>query len=236
MSSRYPQPFPLPAISPAWFRAFIENTHDLVLVLDNNDVIVGTFQNDSFNQIDVHYWLGLPLVGIVGLESIAKVSFLYADDAAIVGSKARWRHINLNGARGESIPVLAKYFVMSEDEQEIRMLVLRDLRPIQRTNERFIAAYQEAESVFLKKYQQLAKKHNEYKKQLPRALYSDDRLIQEMKNSSFTTVISETVKALEKQCLEVILKEAGGVHEKAATTVGLSLKEWLVKAAEYGLK
>lgn len=235
MASAHPlQSVELPVLSPAWVRQFIEKTQDLTLFIDHDTIVIDAFYSDSFCAVDVLRWIGHPVRSIVGPESVGKIDFLLSSDVGENSSAVPWRHINLLGATGTFIPVLARYLVLRSDAQEARMVVLRDLRPLQAANDRFAAAQREMEH----EYNERLRKLESPARRLNGQSTADapvEQVLAQVERSPFDKVIAETASALEKRCLMAILQEADGSHDIAAKAAKMPLDAWMEKIKKHGL-
>jgi hypothetical protein len=155
-------------------------------------------------------------------------------DVSETSSAVPWRHINLIGAAGSFIPVLARYLVLRSDAQEAHMLVLRDLRPLQAANDRFLAAQREMEY----QYNEKLRKLESSARGLNGSRTADapvERVLAQIERSPFDKVIAETAAALEKRCLMAILQDAGGSHVVAAKAAKMPLDAWMDKVKRHNL-
>jgi hypothetical protein len=235
MASAHPlQSVTLPALSSAWVRLLIDKTQDLTLFIDQNSIVIDAVHSDSFSAADVSHWIGHPVRSIVGPESVGKIDVLMSNDASETSSAVPWRHINLVGAAGLFIPVLARYLVLRSDGQEAQMLVLRDLRPLQAANDRFLAAQREMEYQYNEKLRKLESPARDLNGQGTTDAPVENVLSQ-IERSPFDKVIAETASALEKRCLMAILQEAGGSHDVAAKVAKMPLDAWMEKIKSHNL-
>jgi hypothetical protein len=234
MASAHPQSVTLPALSSAWVRLLIDKTQDLTLFIDHNSIVIDAVHSDSFSDGDVSHWIGHPVRSIVGPESLGKIDVLMSTDVSETSSAVPWRHINLIGAAGSFIPVLARYLVLRSDAQEAHMLVLRDLRPLQAANDRFLAAQREMEY----QYNEKLRKLESSARGLNGSRTADapvERVLAQIERSPFDKVIAETAAALEKRCLMAILQDAGGSHVVAAKAAKMPLDAWMDKVKRHNL-
>lgn len=221
----------LPALSPDWVQLWIEKTQDLVFMLDRDAQIAGVFQNQTYAQEDVHHWIGQNLASIVSAESQPKLPLLFENDVAQQGADARWRHINLMDRQGGLVPVLSRCMSLPGGES-LRALFCRDLRSMQDLNNRFISVQQalEQDNLALRARMQAQGTPQNGAATLPIAC-----VVESIKQNTYEQAIAETVQNLEKQCLHALLQEAGGIPARAAELAGLSLQQWLDKAARFAL-
>lgn len=233
-TASYPQSAKLPSLSSAWVRLCIEMTQDLALFLDQRSIVIDALRAESFSVADVSHWIGLPLRSIVGRDSVAKIDLLLSNDVSEPSSDIRWRHINLLGADGSVFPVLARYLVLKSDAEDARMLVLRDLRPLQAANERFTSAQRETEHQYNERVRQLESTIQALQTRMI-ADASVERVLAKIGDSPLSKVISETAHSLERRCLLAILQEAGGDHELAAKVAKMTLDAWMNKVRTHGL-
>lgn len=233
-TASYPQSVKLPSLTPAWVRLCIEMTQDLTLFIDHRTIVIDAIRAESYSAADVSHWIGLPLRSIVGAESAGKIDLLISNDVSEPSSDARWRHINLLGGDGSILPVLARYLVLKSDAEDVRMLVLRDLRPMQAANERFISAQRETEHQYNERVRQLENTIQVLQTRMI-ADASVEGVLEKIGDSPLSKVISETANSLERRCLLAILQEAGGSHEVAAKVAKMPLEAWMNKVRTHGL-
>lgn len=222
----------LPTLSPEWVRVWMERTQDLVLILDESDCIAGFFQGGAYEADDLHYWIGQNLVSMVSADSSAKLIPLLANDAAVEGVDARWRHINLLGLHSEVIPVLARCMSLP-GHGFAKAVFCRDLRPLQEATNRFLAIQQELDNSNRSLREELRQKNAPGSLAEVPATHGLLHLIQQTNHDQ---VIKETVIILEKQCLQVLLDQAGGDPRRAANMAGLSLAQFQEKLTFLGIR
>lgn len=215
-----------PTLPMSWLRLLFERTQDLTLCIDNKTVVVDAFHSGNFSAEDLSRWIGQSLRSIVGPESVSKIDILLANDLSQTASDARWRHINLRGPGQTFIPVLARYLVLRSDVQEVRSVILRDLRTLQAANERFAEAQRELEYEYSEKLR-LLDRHNLKPDESGIGEFPITHVLGQISKSPLDRVIAETAAALEKRCLMAILQEAGGKHSVAARVAKLPLDAWM---------
>lgn len=227
-----PQSLALPTLSPEWVKLWMEKIQDLVLLLDETDCVVGFFQGGSYAMEDLYHWIGQNLTACVSSDSSPKLASLLYNDAANENLDARWRHINLLGLNKQVIPVLTKCMTVPADGFA-KAIFCRDLRPLQDATTKFLAFQQELEQ----NNQSLRARLQE--KELAQDRGKDmntSRMLQMIKQSTYSQAIKETVNILERQCLQALLDEAGRDHMRAARMAGLSLTEWHEKIASFEIR
>ena len=215
-----------PTLPNSWLRLLFERTQDLTLLIDDKAIVVDAFQSGSFSAEDLAGGVGPPLRSIVGPESVAKIDVLLANDLSLAASDARWRHINLRGSGQIFIPVLARYLVLRSDVQEVKSVILRDLRTLQAANDRFAEARRELEFEYSEALRLLDRKNHKPNRSGDGSI-SIEQVLGQIGNSSLDKVITETAASLERRCLMVILQEAGGKHTVAARVAKLPLEAWM---------
>ena len=222
-----PRDVALPTLSANWVRIWMEKTQDIVLLLDESCQIAGVFQSEYFEKAEAYHWIGQDLSSIVSADSSPKLQPLLDNDASLEGGDVRWRHLNLLGLNGQVFPVLAK--CMSWPAEGLsKAIFCRDLRPLQEANDRFLLAQQELERRNQLLQDRLQQKESELSAV---AALQPHQLVRTIKETSYAKVIEDTVHQLERQCLEALLRDAGGDDAKAAEMAGLDLSEWLKKLA-----
>ena len=226
---RRPTEVLLPELSSRSFKSLIEKTQDLVLLLDGANHVVGFFQEDLFNEIDLHSWIGRKFSDILCNDSINKLKPLLENDAAKEYTDARWRHVNLQGHDSRVIPVLSKAMSFQGDTF-VKAIFCRDLRPIERKNNNFIEAQQQLEVVNQSLRNKLSEKELQF---LQKEHVNEKKLLLSIHKTSYTEVIKESVANLERQCLKALLKEANGNEQLAAKMSGLQMDELQEKIKLY---
>lgn len=222
-----PRDIRLPPLSSQGVQRWMEKTQDLVLLLDAADRIAGVFQSEVFAAVDLYHWVGQDLNAIVSADSRPKLPPMLANDLARDGSDARWRHINLLGQSGQMLPVLARCMGLT-GHGPVKAVFCRDLRPLQAVNDRWLAAQREWE------HSNQALRERLLSQDATRSMaptLDTDRLLQMIQQTTYAQVIRETVQDLERQCLQALLRDAGGDHARAAGMAGMGLSEWLEKLA-----
>ncbi len=229
-----PTPTESPTLPNSWLRLLFERTQDLTLLIDDKSIVVDAFQSGSFSAEDLGRWIGQPLRSVVGPESVAKIDILLANDLSQTASDARWRHINLRGSGQIFIPVLARYLVLRSDVQEVKSVILRDLRTLQAANERFAEAQRELEFEYSEALRLLDRKSHK-PNQSGDGSFSIEQVLGQIGSSPLDKVIAETAASLERRCLMAILQEAGGKHTVAARVAKLPLDAWMDKIRRHNL-
>jgi hypothetical protein len=228
-----PNSITLPELSADGVQRWFEKTQDLVLLLDEHDGVSGAFQGGAFAQADLHHWIGQRLQALVSADTRPKIDLLLANDAARDDTDDRWRHINLLGARGEMLPVLSRYMVLYGTPRSVRIVVCRDLRPGQTQNERYQSAHRELELTVLSLREDLRLKEQQLSA-ISGSAPDVQRLVERIKHGGFDQVIKETTQLLQRQCMQVLLAEAGGDPVQAARLAGESLEKWQNRAFAAG--
>ncbi len=222
-----PYHFNVPDLSAESVRLCIEKTHDLVLLISTDGCIAGAFQTHVFDSNDIHFWIGQALTSIVSPDSQIKIPLLLNNDASVHDSDAIWRHINLIGARRNTIPVRALYATLHNPNETIHCLFCRDLRPNQDMHNRFVALQQD-----LLHENSILQANLRQNMQGPDAQHlTIGSIVNSIKQSSYQQVILDTIQSLERDCMRALLREVSGDHHRAATLAGCTLTDWLTKAA-----
>ena len=217
----------IPALTPALVRLWMEKTQDLVLLISADESIAGAFQSNIFDMTDVNHWIGQPLTALVSKESQVKIPMLLKNDASLHHSDAIWRHINLTDHQGNTIPVRALYMTLQNDNDLMRCLVCRDLRSIQDLSNRFNGIQQDLQNENFELRASLQHKEQV----LDGQALNVQQIVGSIKQSTYKQVISEIVQSLERACMQALLNETAGDHQRAAQMAGCELKDWLNQAA-----
>ena len=230
-----PQDVALPTLSPEWVRRWIEQTQDLVILLDAQDGIAGVIQNGSFATADVLHWMGQALRAIVSIDTQPKVRPLLDNDVARADADTRWRHLNLLGFAGNTIPVLMRYMRLNGPQGPARVLCCRDLRGEETRNNRFIQTQQELETSHQSLRANLTALELEMQRLRSQAV-TVDQLVARIKQASFAQVIEETHQSLQRRCLQSLLNESAGDHDRAAALAHCTRQEWADLVLSLGLR
>ncbi len=222
---RRPSRVVLPDLSSDRLEILIEKTQDLVILLNDENIVVGFLQDNLFDETDLNSWIGQNFSDLLFVDSISKLKSLLENDASKEDTNARWRHINLKGLNSKVLPVLAKAMRLPADAFS-QAIFCRDLRPAEKANKKFIEAQQQLENVNLALRNQLSERD---KQLIQQELVNPKKLQLLINQTSYEQVINETIANLERQCLQSFLKEANGNQSLAAKMAGLTNDELIEK-------
>ncbi len=218
---RRPMKVELPELASDRLEILIEKTQDLVILLNDENNVVGFIQENLFDETDLNSWIGQNFSELLFVDSISKLKPLLENDASKENANARWRHINLKGLNSKVLPVLAKAMKLPAEAFTLAIFC-RDLRPTELANKKFIEAQQQLENANLA----LRNKLSERDKQLiQQELVNTKQLQHLITQTSYQQVINETIANLERQCLKAFLKDANGNQSLAAKMAGLTIDE-----------
>lgn len=223
-----------PDFDAEWVRRWVQKTQDLVLLLDLDDRVSEALHDGVFEPGDVHQWIGQGLLDIVSPDTRPKVPLLLANDAARDGADDRWRHINLIGACGSVIPVLARFMRWSDPSRCTRTLICRDLRASRDLNQRHMMAHREIEQTVLDLRDALRQKDLEMTR-MRLASVDVQSLVDQIRQGGFDQVIQQASQLLRRQCLQALLDLAHGDPVLAARLAGMDPKSWAERLRAVGL-
>lgn len=215
------------------FFSLLRNTADLLLVLDENDLVVGVAQPDVHNVALPASWIGKQFKDLVSPESQSKLDGLFARDAATAGSHARWRHINLIDDSAGSIPLLLKFASLTGQLENGRFLLGRDLRPTIEMQTQFRLSHRELEA----QIEALGHPHGTIWKggngsghhTLSAAGNMGSAIVESaigrVGQQPLGEIVTETSRTLERLCVTEALARVQGSHEAAAKLLGISLED-----------
>jgi len=213
---------PLPALTPHQAGAVLAQTADMAFVLDEQNRIAEVHAFGAMAETVCPDWTGRNFADIPGIDSRAKVALLLADDASRPGSAARWRHLNIDRAGQESLPLLLKFFAFAGPEKAGNMVIARDLRPTMAMQARVQRAMIEMEM------------GNEWSRAAPPAPAANGVIGQAPRDPVVTgavnaigrqpldRIVADTARTLERLCIAEALRQAGDDPEAAALLLGLS--------------
>lgn len=234
--SAYSRPcaFNWPDLSAEWVQRWAQKTQDLVLLLDGRDCVAGAVHDGAFAADDVHHWIGQRLLDVVSPDTRHKIDMLLTNDAARDDADDRWRHINLVGVDGAIRPVLTRYMQLPDAGQPTRTVICRDLRSSQVLNQRYLTAHREIEQTVLDLRETIRAKDQELQT-LRAATLDVVRLVDQIRRGGFDQVIGQATRILQRQCLQMLLDQAGGDPQRAARLAGVDAASWAQRAQAAGL-
>ncbi len=134
----------VPSLDSEQLTSLLVAVADIIITLDENYVVVGVTDPMNLDNLTLWKWNGRKIVDVVAPDSVSKMSRLLRAEAADGTPPDRWRHVNFLDAAGGNIPLLVKYFHLPAGQMTARLLVGRDLRPLEAAQQRFQRALADA--------------------------------------------------------------------------------------------
>ena len=212
------------------FLNVIRNTADVVLLLDESRTIVDIAHPASAPGTFPRSWVGARFVDLLGPESLAKVDGLFTRDAGLADGEVRWRHLNLSGGAGTSIPLLLKFARLRADRGVTGMLLGRDLRPTVELQTRFHATHRELEAR-LESLPPLDAPRTNGASLLSGAATKRaggvilDSMIRQLGHKPLGDIMAETCRVLQRLCATEAMDRARGNHADAARMLGITVED-----------
>lgn len=117
---------------------FLIQCSDLAVQLDPQGRVAAVYVAPETPPLQLAGWAGVPMRALLSPESAPKLAPLLQDNAAELGSQARWRHLNLVQDDGAVLPLLVKHFELEGNAgAPLRLLCARDLRPAMQEQQAF---------------------------------------------------------------------------------------------------
>lgn len=111
---------------------------DVLILLEADGTVSATLQSTLVPLDQLEAWTARDLRAIATADSRRKLDVMLAAPLDEPDAPSIWRHVNLVTPAGESIPLLAKIFKHAGIGSAGQLLLAgRDLRPLQRAQERF---------------------------------------------------------------------------------------------------
>ncbi len=187
---------------------------DIIITLDEDYVVVGVTDPMNLDNLTLWKWTGRKIVDVVAPDSAPKIARLLRTEAADGTPPDRWRHVNFLDAAGDNIPLLVKYFHLPAGQLTTRLLVGRDLRPLEAAQQRFQRA--------------LADAAPQPDAVLPDAGYDPQGDIDDLiGRKPFDKIVTEATEILERTFFAEALRRANGDSAAAAILLGLDEQDFL---------
>jgi len=218
----------IPAPDARQFLSLIRNAADVVLLLDGDNSVVDVIPSDTQQTAFPAVWSGRRFIDLLSPESRSKADGLFAQDVSVLGTRARWRHLNLSDGQGGSVPLLLKFAGLRGGDSAGGLLMGRDLRPTVELQERFRVTHQELESKLG------ALQSNSRPVPAPAAAESSAGrvggvivadMMAKLGHRPLDGIMRETSRILERLCVTEALGRARGDRDQAARLLGITVEE-----------
>lgn len=134
----------VPMLDREQLRELLVAVADIIITLDENYVVNGVTDPMNLDNLTLWKWTGRKIIDVVAPDSLPKVSRMLRAEGPEGSSSGRWRHVNFIDAAGGNIPLLVKYFHLPSGPNTTRLIVGRDLRPMEEAQQRFQRALNDA--------------------------------------------------------------------------------------------
>lgn len=213
----------VPALESDQLRQLLVAVADVIIMLDDNYVVVGATDPMKIDNVTLLRWTGRRLVDLVAPESVEKISGMLREDSRAAQSSDRWRHVNFLDAAGRNLPLLVKYFELATGPVTTRLLVGRDLRPVQEAQKRVQRALADLDA-----------RHGA-RRRAQHALDASVDLNELIGRKPFDEIVVEATGILARAFFSEALKRTGGDRSAAARLLGLPESDFLERLAKFGL-
>ncbi|MBX9760551.1 MAG: hypothetical protein K2Y29_17360 [Beijerinckiaceae bacterium] len=213
----------VPTLEKEQLRDLLVAVSDVIITLNDDYVILGVTDPMAIDNLTLWKWTGRTLAEIVATDSVPKISRMLRDESSGLGVSARWRHINFLDAANKNLPLLVKYFQVNAGARTTRLLVCRDLRPVQDAQIKFQQALADLDA------RAESDRRAMHLSQEPPADLSD--LIG---RKPFDEIVLEATQILERAFFSEALKRTGGDTAAAARLLKMPLQDFLERLANAG--
>lgn len=213
MHHEAPLPRLLSALGPAEIELALLSTVDLALVLDTDLRVQALQVGPGLHLPGTAGWPGRPFASLVCKASQGKLQSLFGSANGSRGRDDRWRHLNVL-TRGDSIPMLVKYFGFDGPAGGQHLILARDLRPTQAMQVRVQRALVEFEQAV------------EDRRSVPDP--ADPRLSDasaRVGQRPLAEIVADMARRLERLCLEEALRRSAGDPVQASRLLGIDRAE-----------
>ncbi|MFN4099476.1 MAG: hypothetical protein ACK4GT_06835 [Pararhodobacter sp.] len=217
-----------PAPSGPQFLSLIRNAADVVLLLDKDQRVVDVIPSDTQQAGFPATWAGQHFTDLLSVESRSKADSLFAQDVSVVGTKARWRHLNLSDGKGGTVPLLLKFAGLRGGDNPGGLLMARDLRPTVELQDRFRISHQELESKLGALQSTSAPRPGNTAPEsssgrVGGVIVAD--MMAKLGHRPLDGIMRETSRILERLCVTEALGRAHGDRDQAARLLGITVEE-----------
>lgn len=217
----------LPALTPDHVRSVLAAAADASFVLDADGVVLDAFAAAGFPERVLFDWIGQSFAEIVAPDSRSKLDALLADPPGTEISGGRWRHVNLSLGDGASLPLLMRRLHLPGTAPARRILIARDLRPLQAEHERFRQAIAENSRPSEPPVVPQAQPD-------PAAAQGQSPLADLLGRQTLDAIVAETVRAIEVMCIDAALARCNGDRDRAASLLGISADDIMTRGGRPG--
>jgi hypothetical protein len=193
---------------------------DVIITIDDDYVITGVTDPMNIDNLTLWKWIGRKVVDVVSPESAPKLLEILRREGPGAPANDRWRHVNFLDARGGGVPLLIKYFHVPAGPATTRLIIGRDLRPMENAQKRFQAALAD-----------MAGRPAER----PAGSFDASIALRELIGSKpFDEIVTEAMEILQHAFFTEALSRCNGDASAAARLLGLELPDFLRRLRNEG--
>jgi hypothetical protein len=193
---------------------------DVIITIDDDYVIVGVTDPMNIDNLTLWKWIGRKVVDVASPESASKLSGILRSEGPGAPATDRWRHINFLDSRGGNVPLLIKYFHVPAGPATTRLLIGRDLRPMENAQKRFQAT--------------LADMAARPPARPAGAFDTSAALCALVGSKPFDEILTEAMEILQRAFFTEALNRSSGDASAAALLLGLELDDFLRRLRKEG--
>lgn len=211
----------VPVLDKEQLRELLVAVSDLIISVDDNYVVIGATDPMGIDNLTLWKWTGRRLADIVAGDSAPKIARMLREESRGAEGSARWRHINFLDAANRNLPLLVKYFQLNAGAVTTRLLVCRDLRPVQDAQNRVQRALADFDA------RTEAARMEAARKAADEARDASADLNELIGRKPFDEIVVEATEILERAFFAEALKRTGGDTAAAARLLKLPEGDFL---------
>jgi hypothetical protein len=220
----------VPTLDKEQLRELLVAVSDVIITLNDDYVVLGVTDPMAIDNLTLWKWTGRRLAEIVTTDSVPKISRMLREESSGAGASGRWRHINFLDAANKNLPLLVKYFQVNAGARTTRLLVCRDLRPVQDAQIKFQQALADLDA--------RAEADRRAAQNAELALHAQERVADVsdlIGRKPFDEIVVEATQILERTFFAEALKRSGGDSAAAARLLKMPLEDFLERLANIGV-
>lgn len=197
----------------------VQQSSDLTLKLNERLEIEGVQCAPPLNTDQFEAWVGKPLNDVVSIESRPKIDRLLADNSAASGSESRWRHLNFRTGKGDSLPLLLKFFRFVNEGTAAHLIVARDLSPVVNAQQSFVHEQSRMEREYEQKHKEL--------KDAAHVLPGQASVSDLLGKLPLDEIVARTVQIIEDACINQAYARCNQDVDAASRLLGIQKDKFL---------
>jgi hypothetical protein len=213
----------VPLLDRQQLQELLVSVADIIVMLDDDYVISGVTDPMNLDNLTLWNWIGRKVVDVTAPDSLPKLSRLLREEGFAGPASDRWRHINFLDAAGGNVPLLVKYFHIAAGPVTTRLLIGRDLRPMEEVQQRFQKALDEFQT------------RPEPECMATQAAYNASSDVDDLiGRKPFDQIVMEATDILQRTFFAEALKRAHGDTAAAARLLCLDEADFLARLRKEG--